>query len=654
MSLKNKFLIVVLLSLIIPITIISGFINFKMSRVLENNVNQINQYLLDKIYNQLKNELDDLNKTLRQVIEGNTIGFYLLGSMNIFQQKMDSLFTEFPMIRRVYIIPTGVGASLAQPYEYPELPKEFDQRPIWEEKWIDRPLEELMVWDGPYQSPDGHISLIFPGAAYSLGKKSFGLVFFEVSVEALKAKIAGDLESQKKELYFISKSGMDYLTGKNFSKEIFFSEMTTDETKSMSVTIDGRKYLAFFKPIPILDSYLLLLEEHKTAFASKREVSKFILFISICAFLTALVLITAFVQRMLIKPLEILRSAAFSVASGDLTVYTKLSGKDEMAQLADSFNQMTDSLKEVISLLINSSQEVRNVSRKLYSSFQEIAASNSQNNKIINDLAQIAENQSIKLTESSRLTSNIFGSIKEFAGKMGEVKDNSTRVLDNARKGQNGIHEAVQTITDLNENIQKIIYNMEDLKSKSREINEITDLITQFTEQTNLLALNASIEAARDGQSGMGFAVVAQEIRNLAEESRTATERISQIIQQVQTMVDQVGKEVEAQANEFNQSVNFVEIAGKTFGQIVDDILAVDKMLEEMNQHIASITEASEAIDHNISDVAAQAQESAASAEEIAASSEENEKMMERLNNLVTHLQELSIKLGKFKDRFKI
>ncbi|MCK4258314.1 MAG: hypothetical protein KAX49_05015 [Halanaerobiales bacterium] len=244
---------------------------------------------------------------------------------------------------------------------------------------------------------------------------------------------------------------------------------------------------------------------------------------------------------------------------------------------------MTQSLREIIFLLIQASEEIQNTSSELYSSFQEITASNTLNNQLINELSEISENQSLNLTESSNLTSNIFLSLKNFANEIAEAKENSTQVLKNADKGQAELHNTIKTIHNINENTHSIIVTIDELNSKSREINEITNLIHQITAQTNLLALNAAIEAARAGESGLGFAVVADEIRNLSEQSRKATEHIEILINEVQTQINHVSNKVQDQLNDFKGEVSNVDNIGKIFGQIVHDTLIVDRNIQKMN-----------------------------------------------------------------------
>ncbi len=662
MSLQRKILTLVLLCLMVPISVIGIFVNFKINEILRKDVNQINQYILDKVYIQLERELNVLDGVFHDVIQNNMICLYLIGHTTNFQQKMDPILAEYPEIQRVYIETNKEGLAFAQPHAYPAVSEDLgvdnNEKPVWVDKWLERPVEEMGVWDGPYIAPDGEVSLIVAGPAYSISKKVYGLVTFQVNIETLKRKVIGDLERDNKEIHFVTANGIDYITGKDYSQiqgqNSLFDESVNTDKNGILVTIENTKYLAFQRYFPRFNSYLLILENETSAYASRNKVKSFILTVSILAFLITSIVTLFFIKRLLVNPIHKLQLATGKVAKGDLTIYTHLKRKDELGHLSFSFNQMTQSLKDVISLLIDASEEVQKTCGELSSSFQEIAASNTLNNQLISELAKISEDQSLNLGESSNLTSNIFSSLQDLAAEMTAAKDNSTRVLNNAKEGQNKIHNTIQMIHDRNENTQNIIYKMNELTVKSKEINEITDLIHQITDQTNLLALNASIEAARAGEAGRGFAVVAGEIRNLAKQSRNATERIDNLIKEVQSRIDHVSGVFESQVKDFNQGVKDADCTIKAFSQIVNDILVVDQNVEGINNQISSLTKTGEAIENNVANVAAQAQESAASAEEIAFSSEKTLKVMERLSIQVDHLTELSEKLGQLKEQFTI
>lgn len=626
-----------------------------MGRALKQDVNQINQLVLEKAKYRLEEQVEDVTQKFEQAIFDREFGYYLYGDVESFKIGVDQLQLDVPALRRVYIHLTEDDLP-ADPFGvYPTFDEGIDAIPEWDASWLERPVDDLFVWDGPYITPDGVQALVYLAPAYSLASsQSYGLVSFEVDFAKLKEQIVGDLETEDKKFYFLTTTGQDYQEDFDFSEFSAFSNLVNGETSVENITHSGADYLAYLTPLPSLNSYLLVLEDKKSAFAANRSLSWFIFYLSLTAFLVALIALSLFTERMLIRPLNQLREVVRQVADGDLSVRINYQRTDELGQVGTMFNQMVQSIKDLITLLVSTGEQVQITSQELYSSFQEMAVSNQQNNEVIGELARIAEDQSIHLTESSQLSEDIYGSIRQFSEQMRDVNGHSTEVRNKAQQGKLEIEETTRMIAGLNEDIQKITFGMGDLRTKSEEINMVIDLITQITEQTNLLALNASIEAARAGEAGRGFAVVAQEIRKLAEQSHQAADRIGQLIYQVQTGVKGLQKEIQDQMENFQKSVVKVENTGDTFDQIRGNILDIDQMIDGMNQQIRTISGSSETINQNITEVASQAEESSASSEEIAASSDENNRMIQRMRQLVDSMHELADKLGEVQKQFHL
>lgn len=655
MKIRTKFLLIFMAFLLIPIGVIGLVVNSNMGRVLKQDVNQINRLVLEKAQSRLEEQVEDVTQKFQQVINDRAFGYYLYGDVESLKIEIDQLLADISVLDRVYIHLTADNLPVDPFNVYPAFDEEMEVFPEWETNWLERPLDELFVWDGPYTTPDGVPTLVFLAPAFSLaGTKSYGLVSFEVNINKLKEQVVGDLETVDKKFYFLSATGRDYHTGFDFSTFSAYSNLVKGEVLVENVKMDEKDYLAYLTPLPSLNSYLLVLENEKTAFASKRSLSWFIFYLSLAVFLVALLALSFFTERILIRPLNQLKEVLNKMTAGDLSVEINYQRTDELGQVGKMFNQMIRSIKDLITLLVSTGEKVQKTSQELYTSFQEMAVSNQQNNEIIGELARIAEDQSIHLTESSQLSGDIYSSIRQFSEQMRDVNGHSTDVRENAQQGKLEIEETTQMIGGLNNDIQKIALGMSDLRTKSEEINLVIDLITQITEQTNLLALNASIEAARAGEAGRGFAVVAQEIRKLAEQSHQAADRIGQLIYQVQTGVNGLQTEIQAQMEDFQESVIKVEHTGETFDQIRGRILDIDQMIDGMNQQVSMISHSTETINQNISEVASQAEESSASSEEIAASSDENNRMLQRMKQLVDSMHGLADELGEVQKRFQL
>ncbi|HHY74122.1 MAG TPA: HAMP domain-containing protein [Bacillus bacterium] len=295
------------------------------------------------------------------------------------------------------------------------------------------------------------------------------------------------------------------------------------------------------------------------------------------------------------------------VASGDLSgdkVIVK--SEDEVGQLGDAINDMTSSLRVLIGDVLESANN-------LAASSEEISASTEQ-------IATGSQTQANHAGQASEMVKEMVNAILAVAKNAEETSNSSEIMVHSAEKGNDVIQDTLIGMNDISEKIA-------DLSGKSVQIGEIVEVIDDIAEQTNLLALNAAIEAARAGEAGKGFAVVADEVRKLAERSSKATKEISELIQSIQANTDASVEAVEI-GNEKAKN------AGEAFKEIIDLVkIAATKVAE-----IAAASEEQNAQSHEVlhavESIAAVAEETAAGVQETAATANDLAKMAESLSQL--------------------
>ena len=310
-------------------------------------------------------------------------------------------------------------------------------------------------------------------------------------------------------------------------------------------------------------------------------------------------------------------------ANGNLTVKLEVLQEDEIGKLFTGFNNAVDSINELLLSLKESINETANASLLISQSTEEISAGmheqSSQSAEVTNAVKQMA--QSIVITVKNTISAT------EKSKNAGNLAKNGGSVVKNTIEGMNNIADVVK----------KASTTVEKLGQSSDQIGEIIQVINDIADQTNLLALNAAIEAARAGEQGRGFAVVADEVRKLAERTSKATKEIAVMIKQIQTDTHGAVDSMKAGTEEVSNGIKLVNEAGETLNQI---ITGAEEVVEVVAQ-VASVTEeqssAAEEIDINMQGITQVINENAEGIMQIAKSAEELTLMTDNLKKLISH-----------------
>ncbi|WP_455921832.1 HAMP domain-containing methyl-accepting chemotaxis protein [Pseudomonas putida] len=330
------------------------------------------------------------------------------------------------------------------------------------------------------------------------------------------------------------------------------------------------------------------------------------------------------ITHLIVGPLlETLRRAE-RVASGDLTGDAAVSRRDELGRLQHSMQRMTLNLRELIGGLRDGVVQIASAAEQLSAVTEQTSAGvNSQ--KVETDQVATAMNE-------------MASTVQEVARNAEQASHAAATATREAREGDEVLAKAINQIDRLANEVGHSTAAMDDLKRESDKIGSVLDVIKSVAQQTNLLALNAAIEAARAGEAGRGFAVVADEVRSLAQRTQTSTEEIEQLIGGLQSGTDQVANALESSRRLTDSSVELTRQAGVSLGGINRSVAAI----ESMNQQIAAAAEqqsaVAEEINRSVINVRDISEQTSAASEETAASSVE-------LARLGVHLQAM---VGKF------
>ena len=332
--------------------------------------------------------------------------------------------------------------------------------------------------------------------------------------------------------------------------------------------------------------------------------NKVLLMVALVALGIALSLLIAWV---IVTPLQTAVAQARRIASGDLSQDVQVQGSDELAMLMRAMHEMTANLRGLIGSMSDGVQQ-------LASAAEELSAVTEQTSAGINQQKQETEQVATAVNEMSATVQDVARNA-ETAAESADAADSQ------ARQGQAVVNQTIERIHELAESITNSSETIERLKHDSGNIGAILDVIKGISEQTNLLALNAAIEAARAGEAGRGFAVVADEVRSLAMRTKQSTNEIEELIRTLQQGAEEA---VRSMGHNCSLADSSVDAAGET-GRALQAITQSVSAIQQMNQQIAAAAEqqsaVAEGINRSVMNIRDVADQSAAASEETSASS---------------------------------
>ncbi|WP_153730456.1 methyl-accepting chemotaxis protein [Sporosarcina obsidiansis] len=367
------------------------------------------------------------------------------------------------------------------------------------------------------------------------------------------------------------------------------------------------------------------------------------------------ILIAFFIHRAISRPIKRLSDATAVMASGDLTqedVHVK--AKDEIRDLANSFNTMKHNLRNLISSINDNALHVTASAEELSASTTEVTKASqevSHNMELISSGAQTSAASAKESSVAMEETAVGVHRIAESALRLNASAEETEKLAGDSEQSVQLAKDQMMLIYDSSQQTSDLIQR---LSKQTVEIENITKVITEITEQTNLLALNAAIEAARAGEQGKGFAVVANEVRNLAEQSKNSASQIVKLTADIQTDTKNVEISVAESVQNAEQGVQVIEDAGKAFSTIVSAIQTMGEQIEDISAATEEISASAEEVSASVQEIATQADEASAQTEQNSGAVEEQMATIEEINTVAHDLSEQAMKLQQVIQEFKV
>ncbi|WP_176467211.1 methyl-accepting chemotaxis protein [Terribacillus saccharophilus] len=369
--------------------------------------------------------------------------------------------------------------------------------------------------------------------------------------------------------------------------------------------------------------------------------------------LILLIAIGILISKLIVSPVKELQNLLGKAADGDFSSDGSYQSKDEMGALTASYNAMADGMRSIIRVVNDTSQQVAASAEELSASAEQSSSSSEHVAKTVQELAEGSVQQLELITTATGTMGNMDQHTNKLASNAQNVEEAVQKTSQLSIQGVHAIRDVNEQMNTITSHVQELSASIDSLNKRSREISDITSVITDISAQTNLLALNATIEAAQAGEHGKGFAVVADEVRKLAEETRGAAGQIAALVDFIQKDTTKTIDLMQHAADEVQAGTRVVDQAGGSFHQIETAVAGLVDEFREVRVALEGMIKGTDSVNMSLGDVNGVAEEGAASTESVSAATEQQLAAMQEIaassNSLAFMAEELQTAIARFR-----
>ncbi len=409
---------------------------------------------------------------------------------------------------------------------------------------------------------------------------------------------------------------------------------------------EGTAYLSAYEYLPKLNWGVVVAQTTEEVRADAVKLQLIIIMVSVIG-IALLWLGIYFFARRIVHPIQDIQAKMVKLSEGDLSQRLEPSSSDEIGSLAISFNTMSQKVRDILMQISTAAVDVRDIAL-------DVTASSQHSFGMQNEIVQITDSLSLDMEKQKERVNELQEIIDTIANEVQEIHQQIQLAASYNNQAHQGASEVNHSITELNGKMQRVVHNMEasthaftDLHSSVHEVNHILSWITDISKKTKLLSLNARIEASRAGQAGLGFGVVAEEIRKLSEHTEEATIQIADLLKVIQDKVEIVTVKMAQTDQTTSEGLVTLEETAANIKQIATNIKGLHDCFADITNSSASIHTKNQCIQneitqlaHSFETVASVSQQAVAATQESASISQHFLQSSQQLLQVVTTLEQ--------------
>ncbi|WP_237167707.1 methyl-accepting chemotaxis protein [Paenibacillus yonginensis] len=429
---------------------------------------------------------------------------------------------------------------------------------------------------------------------------------------------------------------------------------STKATDSMTTKdADGHDVLAVFNTVSASGWKLAGIVPIKNLVADAKSILVTTFIAAVVVALIA-ILIGVWMVRMIGRPLSVMNRLMQQGANGELNVRMKHTGRDEIGQLSASFNQMMEQITTLVTHANSSAVEVLGTASELAEASRKTAISAREIAVATEEIAKGASSLAVEAERGSDLTENIGNQVSVVIASNRDMQESAREVESASELGTKYLQGLTEKTNATGEMTRALGERVNSLHASTASVRKVLEVMQNITQQTNILSLNATIEAARAGAAGRGFMVVADEIRQLAEQSRQSITMVGQITDEIQQEMNETIKALEEVNPMFEQQIVSVNETREIFVSVQEQMEDFVTKLDGVTKSIEGLSQSQHILSEAMTNVSAVAEESSATSEEVASLSSEQQMVGDQLVQLSGQLEQVSDKLKESLSRFKV